>query len=205
MALTGPSGSGKSTVLAMLLGLVTPDRGSVLVDGADLDSLDLDAWRRRIAWLPQRPTLLAGTIGENVALGTPQADGASVREALISAGARDLDPAREVGERGEGLSVGERRRVALARALVRVRVGGAWLALIDEPTAGLDPATEDAVIHTALAGLHAHRLDGSPPLPVTVLMVTHRAATTAVADRVIDMTDLIDLIDVTDLSELTSG
>lgn len=202
VALTGPSGSGKSTVLAMLLGLLTPDRGAVRVDGADLRDLDIDAWRRRIAWLPQRPTLLAGTIGENVALGTPQADDAAVREALIRAGAGDLDPSREVGERGEGLSVGERRRVGLARALVRVRVGGAWLALIDEPTAGLDPATEDAVIRTALAGLHARRLGGGPSTPVTVLMVTHRAATMAIADRVVDLTDVTDL---TELTGLTSG
>jgi ATP-binding cassette subfamily C protein CydD len=177
----------------MLLGLVTPDRGAVLVDGVDFSGLDLDAWRLRIAWLPQRPSLLAGTIAANVAMGTPQADGASVRDALISAGAGDLDPARVVGERGEGLSVGERRRVGLARALVRVRVGGAWLALIDEPTAGLDPATEDAVIGTALAGLHAHRLDDGTSTPVTVVMVTHRAATTAVADRVIDLTDVTDM------------
>ncbi len=205
VALTGPSGSGKSTVLAMLLGLVTPDRGAVLVDGADLSGLDLDAWRRRIAWLPQRPTLLAGTIGENVALGTPQADCAAVREALMSVGAGDLDPGREVGERGEGLSVGERRRVGLARALVRVRAGGAWLALIDEPTAGLDPATEDAVIRTALAGLHARRLGGGPPTPVTVLMVTHRAATMAIADRVVDLTDVTGLTGLTELTGLTSG
>lgn len=198
VALTGPSGSGKSTVLAMLLGLVSPDRGTVLVDGAALDSLDLDAWRRRIAWLPQRPTLLAGTIGENVRLGTPGAADADVRDALVSAGAVELDPSRDVGEGGEGLSVGERRRVGLARALVRVRVGGAWLALIDEPTAGLDPATEDAVIRTALAGLHGHRAGDVSSSAVTVLMVTHRAATTAAADRVVDLTD------VTDLSELVA-
>lgn len=197
VALTGPSGSGKSTVLAMLLGLAAPDRGNVLVGGADLDSLDLDAWRRRIAWLPQRPTLLAGTIGENVRLGTPQANDTDVRDALTSAGAAELDPSRDVGERGEGLSVGERRRVGLARALVRVRVGGAWLALIDEPTAGLDPGTEDVVIRTALAGLHARPLDGARSHAVTVVMVTHRAATTAVADRVVDMTRVTDRVAVT--------
>lgn len=186
VALTGPSGSGKSTVIAVLLGLVTPTGGTVRVDGEDLADLDLDAWRSRIAWLPQRPTLLAGTIGENVALGTPAADAAAVRDALIGAGAAELDPARVVGERGEGLSVGERRRVGLARALVRVRAGGAWLALVDEPTAGLDPATEDSVIRTALAGLHAGDATGSSR-PVTVLMVTHRMATMAVADRVVDL------------------
>jgi ATP-binding cassette subfamily C protein CydD len=186
VALTGPSGSGKSTILAVLLGLVTPTGGTVRVDGEDLADLDLDAWRRRIAWLPQRPTLLAGTIGENVALGTPAADAAAVRDALIGAGAAELDPARVVGEWGEGLSVGERRRVGLARALVRVRAGGAWLALVDEPTAGLDPATEDSVIRTALAGLHAGGVTGSSR-PVTVLLVTHRVATMAVADRVVEL------------------
>lgn len=192
VALTGPSGSGKSTVLAMLLGLVAPDRGAIVIDGKDLTGLELAAWRRHLAWLPQRPTLLAGTIGENVRLGTPAADDAAVRDALASAGASGLDPDREVGEHGEGLSVGERRRVGLARALVRVRVGGAWLALIDEPTAGLDPATEDAVIRAALVGLHDQRHDGATSTPVTVLMVTHRLTTTAVADRVIDLTDVGD-------------
>jgi ATP-binding cassette subfamily C protein CydD len=192
VALTGPSGSGKSTVLAVLLGLVTPTSGAVRVGDDDLADLDLDSWRSRIAWLPQRPTLLAGTIGQNVALGTPAADAAAVRDALVSAGAAELDPARGVGERGEGLSVGEQRRVGLARALVRFRVGGAWLALVDEPTAGLDPATEDAVIRTALAGLHADAGGDTGATPVTVLMVTHRIATMAVADRVIDLAHVLE-------------
>ena len=73
MAITGPSGCGKSTLLAMLLGFVQPDDGSVLVGDVDSPTLDPDAWRKRVAWVPQRPHLFAGTIADNILLGRPDA------------------------------------------------------------------------------------------------------------------------------------
>ena len=173
VALGGPSGSGKSTAVAVLLGLLRPSAGRVLVGGHDLVDLDGAGWRSRVAWVPQSPALLDGTVGSNVALGAPDAPTARVREALDRAGAPDLDLDQPVAPGTEGLSAGEVRRVALARALLRVRCGGARLLLVDEPTAGLDADTELA----ALAGLRG--------TGVTTLVVSHRPAVLAAADRVV--------------------
>ena len=180
VALTGASGSGKSTAVAILLGLIDPDLGSVRVGGRDVRKLELDTWHRSIAWLAQHPTLLAGTVADNVRLGAPEASDADVLTALEQAGAAGLEPARAVGERGEGLSVGERRRIGLARALARLEVGGAWLLVVDEPTAGLDPVTEELVVRRAITGMTAAGTKRR-----SVLMVTHRASTASSADRVV--------------------
>jgi thiol reductant ABC exporter CydD subunit len=185
LALTGPSGCGKSTVLSMLLGFVQPDEGSILVGDVDLSDLDPDAWRRSIAWVPQRPHLFAGTIAGNVLLGRPDASGSEVEDALEAAGLADLVAVLPrgvgtlLGERGTGLSAGERQRVALARAFLR----DPSLLLLDEPTANLDGQTEAGVLD-AVARL-AHRR--------TVVMVAHRPALIALADRVVDLS----LADVT--------
>lgn len=172
VALSGASGGGKSTALAMVLGFLTPTAGRVTVDGADLAELDLASWRAQVAWVGQEPGLLAGTVGDNVALGAAGATVGDVRRALADSGA-DFGPDKTVSDDGEGLSAGERRRVALARALVRIRVGGARLLVLDEPTAGLDAETEarviDAVRATGAAGL----------------IVSHRPAVLAAADRVV--------------------
>jgi thiol reductant ABC exporter CydD subunit len=179
LALTGPSGCGKSTLLAMLLGFVQPDEGAVVVGDMDLATADPDAWRRRIAWVPQRPHLFAGTIAANVLLGLPGAAPAEVREALAAAGLADLVAALPdgvdtlLGERGAGLSAGERQRIALARAFLRKP----RLLLLDEPTANLDGRTEAAVLD-AVGRLACGR---------TVVMVAHRPALLALADRVVDL------------------
>lgn len=169
VALTGPSGCGKSTLLAVLLGFVRPDEGRVSIGGVDLRRLDPQAWRRTLAWAPQRPQLFPGTVADNVRLGAPDASDGRVREALRAAAAADLEPYGLVRESGAGLSAGQRRRVALARAMIRP----ASLLLLDEPTAGLDGGTEAA----ALRGL---RRSGR-----TVLVVAHRPAVLAMADRVV--------------------
>ncbi|MGA5794776.1 thiol reductant ABC exporter subunit CydD [Streptomyces cellulosae] len=180
VALVGPSGSGKSTLLSTALGFVRPDAGRVTVGGADLAGLDLAEWRRRVAWVPQRPHLYAGTIAENVRLARPDADDAAVRRALRDAGALDFVDALPhgagtvLGEDGAGLSAGQRQRLALARAFLADRP----VLLLDEPTAALDGATEAEVV-AAVRRLAEGR---------TVLLVVHRPALLAVADRVVRLT-----------------
>ncbi|MFZ4129698.1 thiol reductant ABC exporter subunit CydD [Streptomyces cellulosae] len=180
VALVGPSGSGKSTLLSTVLGFVRPDAGRVTVGGADLAGLDLAEWRRRVAWVPQRPHLYAGTIAENVRLARPDADDAAVRRALRDAGALDFVDALPhgvgtvLGEDGAGLSAGQRQRLALARAFLADRP----VLLLDEPTAALDGATEAEVV-AAVRRLAEGR---------TVLLVVHRPALLAVADRVVRLT-----------------
>ncbi|MFE9404473.1 thiol reductant ABC exporter subunit CydD [Streptomyces sp. NPDC006530] len=180
VALTGPSGVGKSTLLHVLLGLVTPqDGGRVLVSGADLATLSLTEWRERIAWVPQRPHLFAGTIAQNVRLARPDADDATVLGALRDAGAHDFVAAlpngmeTALGEDGAGLSAGQRQRLALARAFLADRP----VLLLDEPTAALDGETEAGIVD-AVRRLAVGR---------TVLLVVHRPALLAVADRVVEL------------------
>ena len=172
VAVSGASGGGKSTALAMAMGFLTPTSGRVSVDGVDLAELDLATWRSQVAWVGQEPGIVAGTVGDNVALGAAGATVDDVHRALNDAGA-DFPPDKTVGDDGEGLSAGERRRVALARALVRIRVGGARFLVLDEPTAGLDADTEAAAVD-------AVRATGA-----AALIVSHRAAVLAAADRVV--------------------
>ncbi|HSW42350.1 MAG TPA: thiol reductant ABC exporter subunit CydD [Patescibacteria group bacterium] len=177
VAVVGPSGAGKSTLLAAVLGFLTPSAGRIAIvaaDGTPTDLADLDgeAWRRRVAWAPQVPYLFAGTVAENVRLAAPDAGDAEVRAALRAVALGDLDPRLVLGERGARLSSGQRRRIGVARALVR----RSPLLLLDEPTAGLDPAAEAAV----LAAVRAAARDGA-----AVILVAHRPAAAAIADRVV--------------------
>jgi ATP-binding cassette subfamily C protein CydD len=169
VALTGPSGAGKSTVLAALLGFVVPEQGVIVAAGSAADEFDPALWRRQFAWVPQRPGLLAGTIADNVRLGRASASDDDVRRALDAAGAAELELGTAVGEQGKLLSGGQRRRVALARALVT----DAPVLLLDEPTAGLDADAEAAVV----ANLRATGR--------TVLLVAHRPALITAADRAV--------------------
>ncbi|MFD5104647.1 thiol reductant ABC exporter subunit CydD [Streptomyces cinereoruber] len=180
VALVGPSGAGKSTLLDVVLGFTAPEPGgSVRVGGEDLAGLDPEAWRSRIAWVPQRPYLFAGTIAENVRLARPDASDEAVRKALRDAGAdgfvAELPDGLDtlLGEDGAGLSAGQRQRLALARAFLADRP----LLLLDEPTAALDGETEAGVVD-AVRRLAAGR---------TVLLVVHRPALLAVADRVVSL------------------
>lgn len=177
VALTGPSGVGKSTLLQVLLGFVAPTAGRVRIAGTDLAGLSPEQWRERVAWVPQRPHLFAGTIGENVRLARPGASEAEVTRALEDAGAWEFVAAlprgveTSLGEGGVGLSAGQRQRLALARAFLADRP----VLLLDEPTAALDGETEAGVVD-AVRRLAVGR---------TVLLVVHRPALLAVADRVV--------------------
>jgi ABC-type multidrug transport system fused ATPase/permease subunit len=177
LAIAGPSGSGKSTLLGVLLGLVVADAGSVRVGGVDLAELDPEAWRARLAWVPQRPHMFAASVAENVKLGCPGASDDQVRRAIAAAGLAEVVQRLPhgvdtvLGDRGAGLSAGERQRVALARAFLR----DAPLLLLDEPTANLDGHTERVVLDAVRRLSHGR----------TVVLVAHRPALLALADRVV--------------------
>jgi ATP-binding cassette subfamily C protein CydD len=181
IAIVGPSGAGKSTLLHLLLGFVTPTSGRITADGTDLAEMNLDDWRRELAWVPQRAHLFGTSLAENIRLGAPDATTESVRAAVRAAGLAEVVAAlpegldTRLGERGHGLSSGQRQRLALARAFLR----DAPLVLLDEPTARLDGDSEAAV----LAG--TRRLVAGR----TALLVAHRPALLAEADRVLRVED----------------
>jgi ATP-binding cassette, subfamily C, bacterial CydD len=176
VVLTGPSGAGKSSLLALLLRFTVPTEGRITVsqegegsaDPVDIAGLDLAAWRRQIAWVPQRPHLFEGTVASNIALGQPDATAADIARAAAAAGAAEFIAAlpggyaAPLGERGSRLSAGQRQRIALARAFLR----DAPLLLLDEPVAHLDPITARQIMDT-IERLMSGR---------TVLLVTHRQA-----------------------------
>ncbi|MEU0502926.1 thiol reductant ABC exporter subunit CydD [Nocardia sp. NPDC005998] len=186
--LTGPNGSGKSTALQAILGLITPDQGSVLLDGTDVRELDQELWWSRVAWLPQRPVLVPGTLRENLELlgmRTPAhaVKGASrvideLEAACIATGFDAvLDELPQgwdtvVGAGGVGLSLGQRQRLALTRVLAADRP----VLLLDEPTAHLDTASEAAV----LTALQQRARAGA-----TVIVIGHRPSVLAAADHIV--------------------
>ena len=178
VALVGHSGGGKTTALSCLLGFIDPDSGSILVGDRELIGADesvWQSWRRQLAYVPQVPAMMAGTVAENIRLGCSDAPGAMLRDALDRCGAATIPLDKRIDDDAEGLSAGERRRVALARALVRVEQAEAGLLVLDEPTAGLDADTEATV-------LEAVRASGA-----SVLVVTHRRNIIAAADVVVDL------------------
>jgi ATP-binding cassette, subfamily C, bacterial CydCD len=177
VAVVGPSGSGKTTLIEVLLGFQEPSAGSVRVGGVPLAGADHGRWLEQVAWLPQRPTLVEGTVADNVRLGAPDATDDDVRAALAQAACEEIAPGRLLVENGADLSAGQRQRIALARCFLRVARGAALL-LLDEPTAHLDTVTEARVL-SAVRGLAAGRC---------VLMVAHRPGAVDAADRVVDVT-----------------
>src|SRR6188472_2501107 len=153
-ALVGPSGAGKTTLAMLVARLADPASGLVECGGVDLRHVDPAAWRARVAWVPQRCTLFAGTVEENVRLAAPDAPAHDVTAALRAAGAEELVAAlpngarTRVGDCGRRLSAGQARRIGLARAFL----SDAPLVVLDEPTAHLDPDTA-AAIEDAIARL----------------------------------------------------
>lgn len=181
VALVGPSGSGKTTAVLALLGLVTPDAGTVSADGVDLATIDRSSWWSQIAWLPQRTALAPGTLRE--VLGAGQESAPSEQDLARAMALTGLDVVvaalpdgleTVLGQGGLGLSVGQRQRVALTAALL----GDQPLVVLDEPTAHLDALAEDQVLRTITALRAAGR---------TVVVVAHRPSLVALADDVIQV------------------
>ncbi|MFD9003592.1 ABC transporter ATP-binding protein [Streptomyces sp. NPDC059582] len=182
VALVGASGAGKSTVLNLVIGFIRPTSGRLLLDGTDMNTLDLRTYRRFVSVVPQESVLFDGTIRENVAYGMEdEVDEETVRAALRDANAmefverlpQDLDTT--VGERGARLSGGQRQRLAIARALIR----DPRVLVLDEATSALDTRSE-ALVQQALARLLHGR---------TTFVVAHRLSTVRGADRIVVLGD----------------
>ena len=189
-ALCGPSGAGKSTIVACLLADMTPDAGRVLLRASAsssesgesiLSDIDPAAWRRQISWVPQSPTLVPGTILDN--MGDLPLDDLS--DAAAATGFDEVLASAPdgwntvIGSGGVGLSVGQRQRLALTRALA----AHSQVVILDEPTAHLDAVSEETVVRAINAMRDAGR---------TVIVIAHRAAMMEAADAVIDVRSAAD-------------
>jgi ATP-binding cassette subfamily C protein CydD len=170
----GPSGAGKSSLVAAILGFV-PSTGSVVFDGAPVSH---EAARDLVAWAGQRPSLMAGTVAANVALGDEDVDDAVLAEALRLAAADLIDPALVLGVGGSGLSGGQAQRVSLARAFYRAIRLQTPVVILDEPSSALDAATEGQLI----LGLRRLAATGT-----AVVVVSHRVAVLDAADSVLEL------------------
>lgn len=179
VAIVGRIGSGKSTLLKLIAGVYAPRKGSIRLGGVDLLQLDPAEVRTHIGYVAQEPLLFSGSVRENIAVGWPEATDEAIVRAAQASGADDflrLHPEgyrRQLGERGLGLSTGQRQAVAIAQALVR-KPG---IVLLDEPTSAMDQGSEMRFIQ----GLQK-TTEGS-----TLLVVTHKPALLALVDRVVVM------------------
>jgi ATP-binding cassette subfamily B protein len=177
IAFVGPSGAGKSTLLNLLLGFIRPTGGQILLDGVDMDQIDLRSYRAFLSVVPQESLLFDGTVWENVTYGLDSVKPDTVEQALRDAYALDFVRAlphswdTAIGERGARLSGGQRQRLAIARALVR----DPKVLLLDEATSALDSQSE-AQVQAALARLMRGR---------TTFVVAHRLSTIRDADRLV--------------------
>ncbi len=176
VAIVGPTGAGKSTLVAAVLGLLAPCSGTIRIGGRALGDIEPAAWRERLAYLPDRPALISGSLADNLRIAKPDAgDDELVRTLAAVSATRMLASMPSglqtlVGEGGRPVSAGERQRIGLARIMLHE----ASLYLLDEPTAHLDPDSEQEVVE-ALRGRLAGR---------SAIVVTHRSAPLALARQV---------------------
>jgi ABC-type multidrug transport system fused ATPase/permease subunit len=184
VGITGPSGAGKSTLLNLLLGFLDPTTGSIRIDGTPRSVGNIKSWRRRVGYVQQEVFTLQGTIRENVAFGVEpdRTDAAGVERAVelaaLSDFVRSLPEGLEtpLGERGANLSMGQRQRIGIARALYH----GAELLVFDEPTSALDPVAEREI------ALAIRRLHGQG---FTLVIVSHRRELLGTCDRILQVSD----------------
>jgi ABC-type bacteriocin/lantibiotic exporter with double-glycine peptidase domain len=176
LGIIGPSGSGKTTIVNLLQGLVRPTTGRVLVDGTDVAHLSPAQLRAQIGCVPQELQLFAGSVRDNIAMGVADKDPARVVAVAKFVGAHDFIQRLPkgyntlLGERGQGLSMGQRQLLCIARALIR----NPRILILDEATSALDPAAEEQLLRRLKAGVRGR----------TVIIITHRLAPLAIADRV---------------------
>jgi ATP-binding cassette subfamily C protein CydD len=176
--LTGRNGAGKSTTLQAIAGLTVPSSGRVTVAGLDVADLDPAAWWRQLSWLPQRPVLVPGSVQDNLVLlgnleDIESACAASGFDSVLAELPNGVDTV--LGRGGVGLSLGQRQRLGLARALG----SAAPVLLLDEPTAHLDADTEDRVLRAIIERARAG---------ATVVVVGHRERVVAIGDRIVEVT-----------------
>jgi ABC-type multidrug transport system fused ATPase/permease subunit len=181
IAILGETGAGKSTLLSLIPRFYDPTGGRVLVDGVDVRTLDLAFLRRQIGVVFQESFLFSASVAANIAFGQPQATRAAVEHAARLARAHEFVSAlpegydTRVGEGGHGLSGGQRQRLALARALLLEP----RILLLDDPSAALDPETEEemfAALETAMVGR-------------TTFIIAHRLSTLRRADLIVVLQD----------------
>jgi len=177
VALVGPTGAGKTTTVDLLMGLLQPGLGEILIDGVPVTDLNRQSWQANVAHVPQMLFLADATVAQNIAA-AGEADMDRVREAVALAQLDDLIAAlpdgldTRVGERGVQISGGQRQRLAIARAIYK----NSPLLVFDEATSALDSATEAAV----LGAIERLQREGR-----TIVIVAHRASTTAGCDQVL--------------------
>ncbi len=176
VGIIGPSGSGKTTIANLIQGLIQPASGRVLVDGTDIAHMSPAELRAQIGCVPQDVQLFAGTVRENIAMGIADKDpGRVVAVARFVGAHRFIQRLPQgydtvLGERGGGLSAGQKQLLCLARALIR----NPRLVVLDEATSALDPATEEQFLRALRANARGR----------TIIMITHRLAPLAIADKV---------------------
>jgi ATP-binding cassette subfamily C protein LapB len=177
VAFIGKVGSGKSTIAKLVLGLFAPSDGTILIDGTDIHQIDPSDLRRNIGYVPQDPFLFRGTIRDNIVAAAPHLDDPAVLTASAIAGLDDFVSRNEfgfdmpVGERGDGLSGGQRQLITIARALVR----NPNILVLDEPTSAMDTASEKE--------FRTHLMENLGEK--TLILMTHRTSMLALVDRLI--------------------
>jgi ATP-binding cassette subfamily B protein len=179
IGVVGPSGSGKSTLMSLVIGFHRPTSGRILLDGRDMNEIDLRSYRSHLAVVSQQTILFEGTLRENIVYGLRDVDEARIQMAVEAANAAEFIAAlprgleAEIGERGARLSGGQRQRIAIARALLR----DPRVLILDEATSALDTAGE-AVVQEALERLMIGR---------TTFIVAHRLHTLRKATRIVEL------------------
>ena len=177
IGLVGPAGAGKTTLSYLIPRFVDPERGSVRIDGVDLQTVSRASLRSQVAFVFQETVLLDATVEENIRLGKPGASDLEVRRAAETAGAHEFIERlpqgyqTRLGRDGGQLSIGQRQRLSIARALVRQ----APILILDEPTSALDPSTERDLVR-ALLDARRHSL---------VVVIAHRLSTVRAADQIL--------------------